>query len=111
MRRRPRADGYPRREFMNQPNAICPKCERIIYADTGEESINCPECGKPIYVPRAIILFEDAYPTKGEEDYERPETVAPPVRGEKRNAQGAQKPRTDDPIKKSESPKSAALAK
>lgn len=63
----------------------------MIYADIGEESINCPECGKPIYVPRAVILFEEAFPTKGVEEYERPKTVAPPVLGERKIAVEAKK--------------------
>ena len=65
-------------------NAICPECEKLICADTTKEAIICPNCNAPIYVPRAVILFEDTYPTKSEEDYERPQTVAPPVRGERR---------------------------
>ena len=63
-------------------NALCPECGKMIYANPNSEAMNCPECEKPIYIPRAIIAFEERFPTKGVEDYERPRTVAPPVRGQ-----------------------------
>ena len=94
---------------MNPPNAICPQCKKMIYADTGEESINCPECGKPIYVPRAVILFEDAFPTKGVEEYERPETVAPPVRGERKTDAEAKNGNEKSSPTKAEAAKSASV--
>ena len=65
---------------MPEFNAMCPKCEKLIFLDLSEEALPCPACGKSIYVPRAVMMFEEAFSSKGDDSYKAPKTVAPPTR-------------------------------
>ena len=62
-------------------NAICPECERLIFADTAKEEVICPYCNASVKVNRAIKDFEETYSTKNGEDYERQRASAPKVGG------------------------------
>ena len=53
---------------MSDKNAICPRCLKPVHININRTLANCPECGGIISVSKAFNLYEEHFPTKGENE-------------------------------------------
>lgn len=70
----PRGPGAARAYVRPEPVIVCPSCKVRLYIDRkkyGGKRVNCPECKKPMLVPRLSKDLDEPAESKGRESSDR----------------------------------------